>query len=175
MRTLVVARHGESEHSLKQLVNGDPGVACPLTAAGREQARALGTMLAGEAIDLCAVTEFERVRETAEIALGGRDVPLLVVPELNDPRYGEFEGGSLDAYREWVVGARAARRAGRRGASRRDRGSVCKRLPAVARAAGGDDPARRALPADPVRAATRGPGSRRARRWRSSSMRGLPG
>ena len=59
-------------------------------------------MLAGEPIDLCAVTEFERVRETAELALAGRDVPFLVVPELNDPRYGEFEGGSLDTYREWV-------------------------------------------------------------------------
>ena len=51
-----------------------------------------------------AVTEFERVRETAELALGDRDVPRLVVPELNDPRYGEFEGGELDAYREWVWG-----------------------------------------------------------------------
>jgi broad specificity phosphatase PhoE len=102
VRELVVARHGESELSLKQLVNGDPGVACPLTAAGREQARALGQALADEAIDLCAVTEFERVRETAEVALAGRDVPFLVVPELNDPRYGEFEGGSLDAYRQWV-------------------------------------------------------------------------
>jgi broad specificity phosphatase PhoE len=77
-------------------------VSCPLTATGRDQARALGEALAGDAIDLCAVTEFERVRETAELALEGRDVPFLVVPELNDPRYGEFEGGSLDAYREWV-------------------------------------------------------------------------
>jgi broad specificity phosphatase PhoE len=102
MRRLFVARHGESEFSLKQLVNGDPGVACPLTEAGRAQARALGEALAGETIDLCAVTEFERVRETAELALEGRDVPLIVVPELNDPRYGEFEGGSLAAYREWV-------------------------------------------------------------------------
>jgi broad specificity phosphatase PhoE len=55
-----------------------------------------------ERIDLCAVTEFERVRETAELALEGRDVPFLVVPHLNDPRYGEFEGGPLDVYREWA-------------------------------------------------------------------------
>ena len=66
------------------------------------QARALGTALADERIDLCVVTEFERVRETAEIALAGRDIPFLVVPELNDPRYGEFEGGSIVAYREWA-------------------------------------------------------------------------
>jgi probable phosphoglycerate mutase len=97
-----VARHGESEYSAKQLVNGDPGVSCPLTDAGRAQARLLGAALAGEPIGLCAVTEFQRVRETAELALEGRDVPFLVVPELNDPRYGEFEGGPLDVYREWV-------------------------------------------------------------------------
>ena len=102
MRRLLVARHGESEYSARQLVNGDPGVSCPLTEAGRAQARALGEALADESIDLCVVTEFERVRETAELALHGREVPFLVVPELNDPRYGEFEGGSLDAYRQWI-------------------------------------------------------------------------
>jgi broad specificity phosphatase PhoE len=77
-------------------------VACPLTGAGREQARALGRALAGETIDLCAVTEFERVRETAEVALAGRDVPFLVVPELNDPRVGEFEGRPTAEYGEWI-------------------------------------------------------------------------
>lgn len=102
MRRLLAARHGESELSARALVNGDPGVACPLTERGRAQARALGEALAEERIDLCAVTEFERVRETAELALAGRGVPFLVVPELNDPRYGEFEGGSLDTYREWA-------------------------------------------------------------------------
>jgi 2,3-bisphosphoglycerate-dependent phosphoglycerate mutase len=99
---LLLARHGESEFSAKQLVNGDPGVSCSLTETGRAQARALGAALAGEQIDLCAVTEFERVRETADLALQGREVPFLVVPALNDPRYGEFEGGSLAAYRDWV-------------------------------------------------------------------------
>jgi probable phosphoglycerate mutase len=102
VRRLLAARHGESELSAKALVNGDPGVACPLTELGRVQAQALGTALADERIDLCVVTEFERVRETAEIALAGRDIPFLVLRELNDPRYGEFEGGSIVAYREWA-------------------------------------------------------------------------
>jgi probable phosphoglycerate mutase len=102
VKELFVARHGESEFSARQLVNGDPGVSCPLTEMGRLQARALGEALAFEPIELCVVTEFERVRETAELALEGRDIQFLVVPELNDPRYGEFEGGPLDAYREWV-------------------------------------------------------------------------
>jgi 2,3-bisphosphoglycerate-dependent phosphoglycerate mutase len=104
VRALLLARHGESEYSAKHLVNGDPGISCPLTVTGRRQARALGRIVADERIDLCAITEFERVRETAELALADRDVPFIVVPELNDPRYGEFEGGSLDVYREWIVG-----------------------------------------------------------------------
>ena len=36
-------------------------------------------------------TEFERTRETADIALAGRDVPRLVVPDLNDPPTGDLE------------------------------------------------------------------------------------
>ena len=47
-------------------------------------------------------SEFERTRETADIALQGRDVPRLVLPELNDPRAGEFEGKRLAEYREWA-------------------------------------------------------------------------
>lgn len=88
--------------SARRIANGDPGVSCPLTDAGREQARALGAALAVEPIDLCAVTEFERARETAELALAGRDVRFLVVPELNDPRIGEFEGRSVDEYGRWI-------------------------------------------------------------------------
>ena len=36
-------------------------------------------------------TEFERTRETADIALAGRDVPRLIVPELSDPPNGDLE------------------------------------------------------------------------------------
>lgn len=102
MKALLLARHGESVFGAAGVVNGDPSVPGPLTEAGREQARALGEALRDEEIDLCAVTPFERVQETADLALAGRDVPRLVVPELSDPGYGSFEGGPLDAYREWV-------------------------------------------------------------------------
>lgn len=102
MERLILARHGESELSVRRLLNGDPGVACPLTDEGRAQARVLAAALRDEPIELCATTEFERVRETADIALAGRDVLRLVLADLNDPRYGEFEGGALDAYRAWA-------------------------------------------------------------------------
>jgi broad specificity phosphatase PhoE len=50
-------------------------------------------------------SEFDRTRRTADLALAGRDVPRLVLPELNDPRYGRFEGGPLETYRYWASSA----------------------------------------------------------------------
>jgi broad specificity phosphatase PhoE len=98
----LLARHGQSELSCQGLTNGDPRVACPLTGRGRGEARRLGELLATEPIDLCVTSEFERVRETADIALEGRSVPSLVLPGLNDIRFGEFEGRALTDYRTWA-------------------------------------------------------------------------
>jgi broad specificity phosphatase PhoE len=89
---VVLARHGESELSLVGRTNGDPSLAVGLTEAGREQAHRLGRDLADEAIDLCVTSEFLRAQETADLALESRQVPRLVLAELNDIRFGEFEG-----------------------------------------------------------------------------------
>jgi broad specificity phosphatase PhoE len=102
MDEVILARHGESELSVVGTVNGDPAVACALTATGREQARKLGDLLADTELDLCVTSEFERTRETADLALAGRRVPRLVLPELNDVRFGRFEGGALADYRTWA-------------------------------------------------------------------------
>jgi alpha-ribazole phosphatase len=103
MERALFVRHGESEFSVRALVNGDPSVACGLTELGRKQARQLGERLAGEPIGLCVVTEFARTTETAELVLAGREVPRLVVSELNDPFYGGFEGKALADYRRWAA------------------------------------------------------------------------
>jgi broad specificity phosphatase PhoE len=102
VKRTILARHAESELSVVGLTNGDPSVPVALTPTGREQARRLGRMLARERIDLCATSEFERARETADLALEGRDVPRLVLPEFNDIRFGRFEGGALADYRAWA-------------------------------------------------------------------------
>jgi broad specificity phosphatase PhoE len=103
MDEVILARHGESELSVVGTVNGDPAVACALTGEGEQQARRLGELLADVDIDLCVTSEFERARQTADIALAGRDVPRLVLPELNDVRFGSFEGGTLADYRKWAA------------------------------------------------------------------------
>jgi broad specificity phosphatase PhoE len=102
MDEVILARHGESEFSVVGTVNGDPAVACALTPTGEEQARRLGEKLADVELALCVTSEFERARQTADLALAGRDVPRLVLPDLNDVRFGGFEGGTLAGYREWA-------------------------------------------------------------------------
>ena len=101
MVSAILVRHAESEFSVRAAVSSDPAIAVGLTPAGEEQARALGAALADEPIDVCVVTELERTRQTADLALERRRVPIVVVPELNDPRAGRFEGGPLDDLRAW--------------------------------------------------------------------------
>ena len=96
MRRAILARHGESEYSAYGRLNGDITVAVGLTARGREEARRLGEDLRGEQLDLCVTSEFQRARETADIALEGRDVARLVDPRLNDPLIGRYEGSGLE-------------------------------------------------------------------------------
>ena len=102
MERAIFVRHGESEYSARALVNGDPAVAVGLTEEGREQATQLRDRLESEPIGLCVVTEFERTRETADLALAEREVSRIVLRDLNDPFYGEFEGKALADYRKWA-------------------------------------------------------------------------
>lgn len=58
MRVFLV-RHAEA-------VPGEPDALRPLSAAGRDAARALGEMLAGEGLDAVVSSPLRRARETAE-------------------------------------------------------------------------------------------------------------
>ena len=94
-----LARHGESVLNVEGRVNGDPDVPAPLSERGRDEARLLGAEIANVEIDLCIHSRFERARETARIALDGREVPFAVEPLLDDIKIGELEGQSLADYR----------------------------------------------------------------------------
>lgn len=98
MDELAVARHGESEASAAGLVGGDT----PLTTKGIEEARALGARLQSVAIDVCLTSCARRARETAAVALEGRDVMLDVDDDFGDIRFGTFEGRPLAEYRAWI-------------------------------------------------------------------------
>ena len=102
MESAILVRHGESVFSARGLATGRVDVRCPLSERGVAQARALADELAGAEIDLCVTSALERTRQTADIALEGRAVRRIVMPELNDPLYGGYEGRPLDAYLAWA-------------------------------------------------------------------------
>jgi broad specificity phosphatase PhoE len=99
VRLFVLARHGESTLNRERRVNGDPSVHVPLTERGRAEASLLGSQLAHAHLDLCVHTRFGRTRETVEVALGGRRIPCIVEPLLDDIAVGEVEGSGIEEYR----------------------------------------------------------------------------
>ena len=104
MRLFVLCRHGESELNVTRRVNGDQHVPVALSERERDQALELGRQTANVALEVCVHTRFPRTRETAEVALAGRAVPLAVEPLFDDIDVGELEGLSIDEYREWKRG-----------------------------------------------------------------------
>ena len=101
MRRFILARHAESAFNAAGLLSSDPSRPIGLTPHGTEQACRLGQQLANLNIDLAVATRFLRTLETVELALQGRDIPLLVEPDLDEIRAGGFDGQPISAYSAW--------------------------------------------------------------------------
>ena len=98
MGTFYIVRHGETLWNAEGRIQGHTDVG--LTERGREQARATARRLAGYSFGAAYSSDMSRTRETAEIILGERDIPLKSVPELREYNKGVFEGLTPDEYRE---------------------------------------------------------------------------
>lgn len=101
MRLFVFARHGESTVNAAQLLSSDPARPVGLTPRGTRQARLLGGQIANLEIDLVVCSRFLRTQQTAELALQGRQIPLVVDSRLDEVRAGVFDGAPIRAYWEW--------------------------------------------------------------------------
>lgn len=102
METLLLARHAAARSNRESTASSAvPGEG--LIPEGIEQARALGAALERVAVDLGVASELVRTQETLEVALDGRVVPRLVVPELDEIDFGSFDGGQLEDYRAWAA------------------------------------------------------------------------
>lgn len=101
MEALILARHAHAASNAAGTVSCVPPGG-GLSALGATQAQALREALAGEEIDLGVATELRRTQQTLSLVLAGREVPVLVVPDLNEIGFGSFEAGLLSAYRAWA-------------------------------------------------------------------------
>jgi hypothetical protein len=75
VRLFIFARHGESTANAEHLVSSDPSRLVGLTPRGQAQARELGAQIASLDVERAIATRFARTRQTAELALDGRDGP----------------------------------------------------------------------------------------------------
>jgi probable phosphoglycerate mutase len=104
MRTFLLARHGQSQLNLAGVVNADPGRDPGLSPVGESEARQLGCQLAALEIELVVTSRFPRAQQTAGLALATRNVPHVIVPDLDDVKIGELEGKTIADYRAWKHG-----------------------------------------------------------------------
>ena len=88
MDELWLMRHGETEWSLSGAHTGSTDI--PLTDAGRANASAIGSYLAGRRFALVLVSPLQRARETCRLA--GQDRAAVIDPNLVEWDYGDYEG-----------------------------------------------------------------------------------
>jgi broad specificity phosphatase PhoE len=112
---LLLVRHGLTEWNATGRSQGHSDV--PLADEGRRMARALAARLEPVGIDAAVASDLCRARETAEIVLGARSLPIETTPALRELSLGAWEGlTSEDIGRDfpearaaWVSAASTAR------------------------------------------------------------------
>ena len=89
---LYVARHGETEYTLNNIVCGSTD--CLLTDKGREQARRLADDIKSKNVHIGVIytSPLRRAMETAEIISNAISVPCIVDARLREQNCGAYEG-----------------------------------------------------------------------------------
>ena len=101
MKTLILTRHAHAASNAGNIVNSVPPGA-GLSSQGRDEASALGRRLASEPIGVGISSRLLRTQQTLDLALAGRDLPIVIEPLLDEIGFGSFEGGPLAVYRTWA-------------------------------------------------------------------------
>ena len=124
---LWLIRHGETAWSLSGAHTGTTDL--PLTPAGEEKARALGSKLAGHRFALVLTSPLQRARRTCELA--GLGSQAQVEPNLREWDYGKYEGLTTEdiqrgrpgwsLFRDGVIGGETVDQVGVRAAAVIDR------------------------------------------------------
>ena len=86
---LWLVRHGETEANVAGLYSGHAPT--PLTERGIAQAQSLSGLLHNVPFDNVLCSELERAHHTTQLILGDREIPVRIMPELNEMFFGDWE------------------------------------------------------------------------------------
>ena len=87
---LYIIRHGKTDWNVRHKMQGRTDI--PLNEEGRQMAEAAREEYRDVHFDICFCSPLIRARETAEILLRGRDVPIVTDNRLMEMSFGRFEG-----------------------------------------------------------------------------------
>lgn len=88
---LYFVRHGETDWNKEKRIQGNVNI--ELNDFGRHLARETGKGLKDIPFDVCYTSPLWRARETAEIILSGREVPIIEHEKISEMAFGVYEGG----------------------------------------------------------------------------------
>lgn len=100
--TTHILRHGETDHSRRYLVNGDPKRPIHLSEDGIRSCGLVWHTLPLRQVSTWLSSEFPRARQTASRLMGVPEPGPVVAPQLNELDYGDFEGGPFLEYAAWL-------------------------------------------------------------------------
>ncbi len=83
-------RHGKTDWNLKHKLQGKTDI--PLNDMGRQMAKEAAVKYKDVHFDICYCSPLIRARETAELLLEGRDVPIVIDERLAEMGFGIYEG-----------------------------------------------------------------------------------
>ena len=87
---LYIMRHGRTDWNDQRRLQGQTDI--PLNAEGRRMAEAARETYRETVFDICFCSPLSRARETAEIFLAGRDIPIIPDDRLKEMGFGIYEG-----------------------------------------------------------------------------------
>ena len=87
---LYIMRHGRTDWNVRHKLQGRTDI--PLNEEGRRMAEKAAEEYRLVPLDICFCSPLIRARETAEIVLRGRDIPIRPDDRLMEMSFGEFEG-----------------------------------------------------------------------------------
>ena len=93
--SVYLLRHGQTDWNAKGIIQGRYDV--PLNDTGRAQARAAKEILDKVPFVAVYVSPLSRAKETAALALEGRDIPIFIEPRIVEMAYGPYEGTNWKA------------------------------------------------------------------------------
>ena len=87
---LYIMRHGKTDWNARHKMQGHTDI--PLNDEGREMAEKAAEEYKDVHFDICFCSPLIRARETAEILLKGRNIPIITDDRLKEMSFGEYEG-----------------------------------------------------------------------------------